>query len=269
MFGGPTVRHIGSDGNIDSSSSQDEEQPKPCSLDAECDPSDGKEAFLEAETDNFREIETSETHEEEPQPQPEDEREKTKQQKRNKIESKYRVNQFTMLPHLKHLHLGGCTKLSERCIISMVKRSPKLITLSIPAIFELTDLSLVYIASLNRLQHINLSLCATITDVGIRSLIRNCSNIKFMDLSGLPKISDNTLQEISNHCSHLKTLDIARSGPFSEEGLMEMVQGCINLNMLRLGVSGNQPRLPFLFFEKLKEMRQNLTVLKNYTPDPQ
>lgn len=145
---------------------------------------------------------------------------------------------------LRHIYFGGLMEMPEHAVISIIEHSPKLKTCSIPAILGITDTCLHKIAnSCPSLQHINISLCNSVTSEGPIKLIEKCKMLKHVDFSGVVKLTDQVLdnladvaEEMNGHS--LKVLDVSKCSLMTEKSILRVVNKCNNLTTLRLkGIS--------------------------------
>lgn len=184
--------------------------------------------------------------------------------RKEKLEKKYGVSEATMLYAMKTLYIGGCAGITEKTVISLVNRCPKLTTLSVPAT-GITDLALLHIGkSIPRLQHLNISLCVEVTPLGIRHMVKNVKNLKFLDISGIETFNDSVIEDISANCKHLKTLDISKTVFYTPDILLAAVQQMKSLNMLRIRARTKTEKYSPKFFQSIAECSPTLTVFKNY-----
>ncbi|GLJ46472.1 hypothetical protein SUGI_0979400 [Cryptomeria japonica] len=141
---------------------------------------------------------------------------------------------------IKHLNLTRCVKLTDDGLMQLLdncrsiedlnlyadssftdKSYEKMSNLSELRILDLcgaqylSDQGLLSIAKCRKLVSLNLTWCVCVTDVGVKSIARNCPFLEFLSLFGILGVSDSSLETFSKFCSDkLTTLD---------------VNGCINI----------------------------------------
>eukprot|EP01126_Amoeba_proteus_P065049 TRINITY_DN9184_c0_g1_i2.p1 TRINITY_DN9184_c0_g1~~TRINITY_DN9184_c0_g1_i2.p1 ORF type:complete len:718 (+),score=93.97 TRINITY_DN9184_c0_g1_i2:172-2154(+) len=182
---------------------------------------------------------------------------------RNVSESNYVISSRpNMLLHLKTLQLSCCVGLSENSVISVLKRTPRLTFLSIPALLAITDLTLISIGKyVPRLQHLNLAFCTGVSSFGVSRLLKCCKNLKFLDISGIERMDDSILEEISQNCGTLKSLDVSKSFFFKEESVVKLITCLRNLNTLGIQVRMEEQTYSEEFFSHLKNIRPDLNII--------
>lgn len=218
--------------------------------------------------DQSEDIETEkekEKDEKEVKAEEDDEKRDLEKRRQEKLSKKYGITEATMLYTLKTLYIGGCAGITEKSVVSLANRCPKLMTYSIPAT-DISDLALLHIGkSLLRLQHLNIALCAKVTPFGIRQLVRNVKNLKFLDVSGIETFDNSVLEDITENCLSLKTLDISRTFFYSPEVIMALVKRLKpSLNMLRMRARSEEEKYSDELFKEIEECVPNLGVFKNY-----
>ncbi|KAK3990620.1 F-box/LRR-repeat protein 2 [Cladorrhinum sp. PSN332] len=103
-----------------------------------------------------------------------------------------------MVPELEGLQLNGLTRLTDEALEPILESTPLLTHLEVEDLGELTDsLFSIHVAKApcaSRLEHLSISSCENVGDVGMLPVVRNCTSLKsiFMDNT---RISDLTLAE--------------------------------------------------------------------------
>jgi hypothetical protein len=174
---------------------------------------------------------------------------------------KYGVHRTSMLFTLKSLNLGGCVGLNERSVISLIKRSPHLTTLCIPAV-DISNLTLLHLSRhCLRLQNLNLSLCSQVSGFGLRYCLESLRNLKQLDISGITALTDMVLEDAAANCANLRHLDISYC-LFSARAIAHVLKSCRHLDTLRLKTSAENTMYLGLF-EDLLLIRPRLNLIRN------
>ncbi|KAH1491091.1 hypothetical protein LV164_003971 [Aspergillus fumigatus] len=103
------------------------------------------------------------------------------------------------VPELEGLQLSQCPQLSDDSVIDVIRTTPLLTHLELEDLEQLTNNTLVELAKCpcaERLEHLNISYCESIGDVGMLQVMKSCPNIRFVEMDNT-RISDLTLMEAS------------------------------------------------------------------------
>jgi hypothetical protein len=174
---------------------------------------------------------------------------------------KYGVHRSSMLYSLKSVNLGGCVGLTERSVISLIKRAPRLTTLCIPAV-DISNLTLLHISRhCLRLQNLNLSLCMQVSGFGLRYCLKALRNLKHLDISGITLLTDMVLDDIAETSANLRHLDISYC-LFSPRAIIQVVKSCRHLDTFRLKTSTENTMYDEMF-EQLLKIRPKLNLIRN------
>jgi hypothetical protein len=166
---------------------------------------------------------------------------------------------------LRTLYLGGNMNMTEAAICFFVTRTPKLKTLSIPALLTVKDTTLIRIGkACPRLQHLNTSICHKVSTQGVIGLVRRCRNLRFLDFGGCEGLTDPALAHIRDQCPMLKSLDVSKTTQLSAHAILDLVTHLSNLTTLRLRAKDDEHRHPQNLFVDIAKVRPFLKVVKDY-----
>ncbi|RLN86964.1 hypothetical protein BBJ28_00012975 [Nothophytophthora sp. Chile5] len=153
-------------------------------------------------------------------------------------------------PHLTKLDISGCSSLTSLSCGWIAASCPLLQSLKAARCLGLADKGLLALASLLRLEELDLSGCAGLTDAGFDRFFRTDGTnpnvtspvtyavkpLKTLTLSDCPSISEKTLLAVLGTCSKsLATLNLSRSATATQSSvLVRLVKACRSLLELRL-----------------------------------
>ena len=98
---------------------------------------------------------------------------------------------------LKYAILSGLGHLTDRGIIALCQGCPKIVRIDCIGCHRLTDMAVKAIASLRRLQAVNLASCDDVTDDGILALAANLTTLKYVDVSNLSEVSRDSIVQLA------------------------------------------------------------------------
>lgn len=103
------------------------------------------------------------------------------------------------VPGLEGLRLSQCAELTDDSIIEVVRTAPKLTHLELEDVDRLTNNVLIELAKspcAPYLEHLNISYCESLGDIGMIQIMKSCSNILSVEMDNT-RVSDLTLMEAS------------------------------------------------------------------------
>ena len=140
-----------------------------------------------------------------------------------------------VLPHLEGLLLSQCSALTDVSLIPLLKTLPKLTHLDLEELDSLTNatMSTLAIASCApQIQHLSISSCENLGDVGMLPVLKSCTCLTFLDLDNT-RVSDLVLIEAATAVKSrpsVKDLSINSAGvPIPHIGLNMVVYDCQNV----------------------------------------
>lgn len=128
---------------------------------------------------------------------------------------------------LRNTHIDGAS------LSNFVSLCPQLIQLSIAGT-KISDQGLQQIAQVcPDLQRVDVGNCASVTDVGILSLLTHCVSLHGLFIPGT-RCSDASVHSIVDHCPTIKMIDFSDCNGISEAGKGFLLQSCRDLESLCL-----------------------------------
>lgn len=103
------------------------------------------------------------------------------------------------VPDLEGLQISQCSELSDDSVIDVIRSAPKLSHLELEDLVRLTNNTLTELASspcAPRLQHLNISFCEALGDIGMLQVMKSCKSLFSVEMDNT-RISDLTLMEAS------------------------------------------------------------------------
>lgn len=136
-----------------------------------------------------------------------------------------------LVPDLQGLQLNGCTALTDSALQPVLATTPRLTHLELEELLELTnDLLSEHLAKAPcapNLEHLSVSYCETLGDVGMLPVLKNCVSLKSVDMDNT-RIGDLVLIEAAAMVRSRATRTLKRSSrPYV--GLKLVVYDCQNV----------------------------------------
>ena len=89
------------------------------------------------------------------------------------------------------LGLRDCYNTTDQCVVDIINRCPKLMSIDLGGCRLVTDAGVSALgAGCGQLQSIDLSCCEKVTDAGISALSAGCGQLQRIDLAGCHKVTD-------------------------------------------------------------------------------
>jgi len=135
------------------------------------------------------------------------------------------------IPDMEGLQLSGCTALTDTALEPILCSTPRLTHLELEDLSELTNNLLAeHLAKApcaKGLEHLSVSYCENLGDMGILPVVKSCTRLKKLDLDNT-RISDLVLAEAASMVGHRseRTTDITRR---PKVGLQMVVYDCQNV----------------------------------------
>ncbi|RJE20824.1 F-box domain protein [Aspergillus sclerotialis] len=130
------------------------------------------------------------------------------------------------VPDLEGLRLSQCSELTDDSIIDVIRTTPKLSHFEVEDVERVTNNLLIELAKCPcaaHLEHLNISYCESLGDVGMLQVMKSCPNIRSVEMDNT-RVSDLTLMEASSR---------ARKRGYGEKlpqvGLRLVVFDCANI----------------------------------------
>jgi len=136
------------------------------------------------------------------------------------------------LPHLKHLNLSGCSRISTKAMHALASSCTELESLRLRACKRIATpeaaASLTQVAkNCKNLQSLDLR-CANLEDKALISLLNECPNLRVLDCgsTGFSSITDQVLFAIEKNCRNLEALHLMCARSISNAGVEAVARGC-------------------------------------------
>ncbi|GJP92293.1 hypothetical protein CBS63078_1896 [Aspergillus niger] len=103
------------------------------------------------------------------------------------------------VPDLEGLQLSQCSELSDESVMAVIRTTPRLTHLDLEDMERLSNHTLLELAKspcAARLQHLNISYCESIGDIGTLQVMKNCPSLRSVEMDNT-RVSDLTLMEAS------------------------------------------------------------------------
>ncbi|PYH95526.1 F-box domain protein [Aspergillus ellipticus CBS 707.79] len=103
------------------------------------------------------------------------------------------------VPDLEGLHLSQCSELSDESVMAVIRTTPHLTHLELEDMEKLSNNTLVELAKspcAARLEHLNISYCENLGDIGTLQIMKNCPSLRSVEMDNT-RVSDLTLMEAS------------------------------------------------------------------------
>lgn len=103
------------------------------------------------------------------------------------------------VPYLEGLQISQCSELTDESVIEVIQSTPNLTHLELEDLVQLTNNTLVELAMsacAPHLQHLNISFCEALGDIGMLQVMKSCISIRSVEMDNT-RISDLTLMEAS------------------------------------------------------------------------
>ena len=136
---------------------------------------------------------------------------------------------------VQHLNIGKCAKITDEGLIAAAKHCPQLRSIGLVKL-QLSDNALDTLTRLcPRIDNMQVSDNALITDLGVLSVARNLVELKSIDLVLCDKLTDLSLKYLVKHCA--LTLETLRAAGFQQvrvDALVRLLKKCHKLRSLVL-----------------------------------
>ncbi|MCJ1474908.1 hypothetical protein MMC13_003568 [Lambiella insularis] len=137
------------------------------------------------------------------------------------------------VPKLEGLQMDHCTKLTDEALTGILESTPYLTHLNIEELDKVTNLTLQNIAKApcaSRLEHLSISYCENLGDIGMLPVVRNCLKLKSLIMDNT-RISDLVLTEAAAQVrSRNRKCSVGNASGRPEVGMKMVVYDCQNVN---------------------------------------
>lgn len=98
---------------------------------------------------------------------------------------------------IKYVDFTGCCGISEASIILFIARQPKLLSISLADLTNVTDRAMECLAqNCPMLQHLDISRCSRVTDTGVMLIGKYCPRLESLKVNGCRDISERSLSKL-------------------------------------------------------------------------
>ena len=105
---------------------------------------------------------------------------------------------------LKNLELNGCELVTDEGVKALAKNCT-LLSLTLSCCRNVTNdaFSAASLEGLKQLSALDLTRCLNVTDLAIKQIARDCSNLQTLNLSSCEDITDAAIMEVADKCKNL------------------------------------------------------------------
>ena len=150
---------------------------------------------------------------------------------------------YAVLGGLEELSLGGCTKLTNGTMYTLVKHCDSLTTLRLDGCRGIDDFGISVLGDqfspwhrcmpLAQLTAIDVSKLPEVRDTGICEMVHNRSTLTDLNVALCAKVGDASLRALAANCAELRALNLTATA-VTNEGLAALAQGCPKLARVNL-----------------------------------
>ncbi|KAG2220905.1 hypothetical protein INT45_013034 [Circinella minor] len=116
-------------------------------------------------------------------------------------------------PHLRHVDLSFCLKITDDALISAIECWPGLTHLRLNSLYHITDASIAAIAqSCPRLQLLYLVRCWQVTNDGLAVIAQKCPDLVYVSVAFLSRTTEEGVGQLIKQLPKLKWIDITGCG---------------------------------------------------------
>ncbi|CAI5735336.1 unnamed protein product [Hyaloperonospora brassicae] len=141
---------------------------------------------------------------------------------------------------LTHLTISGCHSLCDRDFVAIVEASSDhLREVRAVKCLRLTDVALQAMGDRHpqSLDRINFSYCRQISEDGVKTLARTCTNLRVIKLKSSPAVTSAAVACIATNCSKLETLLVGRGRKLTDDCVVALGDHCPRLTSLDVSQS--------------------------------
>lgn len=140
------------------------------------------------------------------------------------------------------IEINGCQRVRSTWMASLGTHCPML-THFVAEQVNIQDVGLRELSKCTKLEYVNLSSCAELTNESLSLLLQSCPQISVLRLKECAWVNDQTLEIISSYGRSLQELDLSSNGAITAEGILNMIVksqrlhrlhavNCVNLKFL-------------------------------------
>ncbi|KAI5710290.1 hypothetical protein M8J75_007379 [Diaphorina citri] len=155
---------------------------------------------------------------------------------RTSIETQPLVNILRNSPHLKHINLGSCVKVSSMDEVAQAlgEYNPHLISVDFWKTYSLTPVGVRAIAKCRKLQEVDFGWCLGVSIPGdcLSLLASSCPELRKLFMVALRGILDKDLDPFIQNCKRLEQVDLLGVRSISQEVCLRFLTKCPALRLL-------------------------------------
>ncbi|XP_012576698.1 PREDICTED: uncharacterized protein LOC105853282 [Condylura cristata] len=123
-------------------------------------------------------------------------------------------------PHLRTLNIGRVPKVSEACLVRILKNLPEMTALNVAALKLVKDgIVHLIVTHCPKLESLVLSSCSQVTDVSLVEISTYLKTLRYLDVSGCRQVTNAGIHALARSCHQLKCLDLSSTG-INKRGLL-------------------------------------------------
>eukprot|EP01126_Amoeba_proteus_P005638 TRINITY_DN11913_c0_g1_i1.p1 TRINITY_DN11913_c0_g1~~TRINITY_DN11913_c0_g1_i1.p1 ORF type:complete len:494 (-),score=67.13 TRINITY_DN11913_c0_g1_i1:187-1668(-) len=162
---------------------------------------------------------------------------------------------YLTCPYLVSLDLTGCLQIGDGCVMSLSENCPNLLCLKMNMCNNLTDLGCSYISKLAQLEILSFRTGANISDTGVLSVTKGCTNLKSLSLNRAQLLTSRSLSNVIRGLTSLTSLKITYCPNLSDELIFSMTENSETVMLENLSIEGDR-RLRNPQFCRLSRLRK-------------
>jgi len=98
---------------------------------------------------------------------------------------------------IEFVDFSGCCGISEASVILFITRQPKLLSLSVADLTNITDKTMECLSqNCPQLEHVDISRCSRVTDTGVMLIGEYCPRLKSLKVEGCRNITERSLSKL-------------------------------------------------------------------------
>ncbi|XP_075237564.1 F box and leucine-rich-repeat gene 4 [Lycorma delicatula] len=157
---------------------------------------------------------------------------------RTAIESAPLVKILTASPHLKHINLGSCVRVSsmDEVAHALGTYNRELRTVDFWKTYSLTPVGVRALSQCSQLEEVDFGWCLGVSIPGdcMTALAKGCPKLKKLFMAALRGIMDRDLHPFVTHCPHLQQLDLLGVRSITADICLRFLNSCKDLRLLDL-----------------------------------
>jgi hypothetical protein len=145
-------------------------------------------------------------------------------------------------PRLRKLNLAGRTSVTNHGIHSIACSCPHIEHLILNKCYKISDKGLKSLGKCSMLTVLSVAYCIKITDKGLSTVAKNCRSLEALNIAGCSKVSDKGVRALGRYCKLLRKIDLKHTTEISIEAIEILVRGAPMLSHVQLGILQDEYR---------------------------